>query len=75
METYKNLGGNSGISSYAFENDFIKIKFKDGSVYLYTYASTGMENVEQMKKFAQKGRGLTTFINKYVRERYEAQLR
>ena len=71
MVPYKNLNGNSGALRYKYGDDYITIMFRDGSVYNYTYASTGKMNVEQMKKLAQKGKGLTTFINKYVKGKFE----
>jgi len=70
MERYANRGGESGIEGYEIGNDFIKVKFSDGSTYLYTYASAGAQNVEQMKKLAQDGEGLNAFINKNVRKAY-----
>jgi len=39
MERYQNIGGNSGVSAYAIGSDFIKVQFKDGSIYLYDYSS------------------------------------
>lgn len=74
MKPYKNLSGQSGISAYDLLPDGIKIKFVDGSVYLYTYNIPGERDVEIMKGLAKKGIGLTTFINQEVRENFEAQL-
>jgi len=74
MERYKNLSGNSGVVAYEAGPDYIKIKFRDGGVYLYNYSITGRDNVERMKELAEEGRGLATFINKYVREDYAAKL-
>lgn len=73
MERYKNLSGNSGVVAYESGPDFIKIKFRDGGVYLYNYSVTGKFNVERMKKLAEDGRGLNTFISRNVREDYAAK--
>lgn len=70
MESYKNTNGDSGVAGYEIGPDYIRVKFKDGSVYLYTYASAGSSNIEQMKKLAVSGSGLNSFINKNVRKRY-----
>jgi hypothetical protein len=70
MERYANLGGDSGVVEYEIGNDFIRVQFSDGSIYLYTYASAGEDNIEQMKSLARNGRGLNTFINKNVYKRY-----
>lgn len=70
MERYANLGGNSGVVGYEIGNDFIRVQFSDGSIYLYTYASAGADNIEQMKRLARNGRGLNTFISKNVYKRY-----
>lgn len=75
MEHYKNLGGDSGVSAYEFGDDFIRVQFSDGSVYLYTDVSTGSYNIEEMKRLAQIGEGLNAFINTTVRKEYAAKER
>lgn len=75
MKPYKNLSGNSGVLAYETGEDYIKVKFHGGDVYLYNYSVTGKFNVERMKKLAEEGKGLSTFISRYVRERYAEKLR
>ncbi len=75
MEKYANLSGNSGIVAYEIGDDFIRVKFCDGHVYVYTYASAGKTNVEQMKRLAREGRGLNAFINRNVYDAYERRER
>lgn len=70
MERYKNLGSDSGIAGYEISDDSIKVQFSDGSVYVYTFASAGESNIEQMKNLARNGQGLNEFINRHVRKRY-----
>lgn len=70
VERYANLSGNSGIVGYELGKDFIRVYFSDGSIYLYTYESAGVANIEQMKQLARKGQGLNSFINKYVHKAY-----
>ena len=70
MKKYINANGNAGIIAYESGSDFIKIKFRDGETYLYNYKNPGKLCVEKMKMLAEKGNGLTTFINKNVRENF-----
>lgn len=75
MERYANLGGNSNVVGYEIGNDFIRVQFSDGSIYLYTYESTGVDNIEQMKRLARNGQGLNAFINRHVRKAYACKER
>lgn len=79
MQTYKNLSGQSAVESYEIGEDFIVVKFKapsrtGGTLYKYTYASTGRDNVEHMKALAEAGEGLATFIGTpAIRKSYESK--
>ena len=73
MEIYKDIDGDSGVAAYENGENFIRVKFKDGSIYLYTYASTGQGDIEHMKSLAIAGDGLNSYINKYVRKAYETR--
>jgi hypothetical protein len=75
MQSYLNLGGDSGVIAYEIGEDFIIVEFKDRSQYLYNYAMTGSGNVERMKQFAISGRGLNSYISRTVRKLYAAKLR
>jgi hypothetical protein len=70
METYLNLGGNSGVEAYEIGENSITVQFKDGAVYEYNHRRPGRADVEQMKELAQSGRGLNSFISTYIREDY-----
>jgi len=70
MEQYKNIGGDSNVSAYEIGDDFIRVKFLDEAIYLYTYGSADSNNIEEMKKLAQNGEGLNDFINTAVRKKY-----
>ena len=74
MSIYANSGGNSGVISYETGPDSITVTFHDGATYLYNYAVTGQNNVEQMKALAKAGQGLNAFINITVRKNYAAKL-
>lgn len=70
MERYRRLSGESGVLAFALRRDAIEVQFVDGKVYTYTYASAGREQVEQMKRLARAGQGLSTFISQHVRNNY-----
>jgi hypothetical protein len=73
MKTYKG-SQNSGVAEYEFGKDSIILKFKDGSTYLYTARRPGKAHVDEMKNLAIAGEGLTTYVNKYIRDNYETKL-
>jgi hypothetical protein len=70
MKQYMNLDGDSGVVGYETGADFIRVQFKDRSVYLYTYASAGNYNIERMKSLAEAGEGLNSFIMIHARKKY-----
>lgn len=70
MEPYKNLG-----VEYESGPDLIRVKFSDGSVYLYTDASAGAHNINQMNQLASNGQRLNSFININVRKAYAGKAR
>jgi hypothetical protein len=75
VETYKNLGGNSNVTGYEIGNDWIKVQFRDGAIYTYTYESAGQVNIEHMKRLAAAGQGLNSFISSDVRKAYSSKSR
>lgn len=74
MQAYRDVKGDSGISAYESGPGWIKIRFRDGGVYLYDGSSPGAAHVIRMQALAQDGNGLNTYINKHVRENYAARL-
>lgn len=70
MKRYKDINGDSGVYGYEAGTDYIKVQFKDGSIYTYTYLSAGRDKVETMKILAESGDGLNSFINRYARKLY-----
>ncbi|MCG6169731.1 hypothetical protein [Leptospira sanjuanensis] len=74
MEYYKDLDNDSSISGYDIGPDSITIYFKSGGAYLYTYQSAGSSNIEQMKRLAQSGEGLNSYIMKFVKNNYARKL-
>ena len=74
MTPYKNLSGTSGVRAYAIGKDHIDVEFTDGGTYRYSYRAPGRSQVEKMKILAEEGRGLATYVNKYVRDNFERKL-
>lgn len=72
MTSYLNKSGNSNVKAYEIGTDYIIVIFNGGAVrnYLYTYNSTGQENVEKMKKMAESGYGLNSFISRFIKNHY-----
>jgi hypothetical protein len=64
MTPYRNLSGKSGVVGYRVGPDFIDVEFAGGSRYRYSQASAGDGDVEEMKKLAAAGRGLSAFISR-----------
>ena len=71
MIRYQNHSGNSGVIGYEISETAIRIWFRNGDDYRYTYKSAGQKNIENMKTLAVSGNGLTTYINQHVSEKYE----
>lgn len=75
MQAYGNRRGNSGVRAFALSEGVIDIEFVDGKVYRYSRVRPGLAHVRQMQLLAQQGEGLATYINRFVREDFETQLR
>jgi len=74
MQPYKNSNRDTGVVAYEAGENGIAVQFRDGSVYLYTIQSAGLASVNKMKSLAKQGKGLTTYINQYVKDRYEKKI-
>ena len=71
MQRYRNLAGDSGVVAYAITPSSISVKFVGAdSIYEYSHASAGKAHVEEMKRLAQAGRGLSTYISQHVADDY-----
>ncbi|SFU52721.1 hypothetical protein [Pseudoduganella namucuonensis] len=71
MERYRNKSGKSGVTAYAIGADAIEVRFVGGDVYRYSYASAGRARVEEMKRLARGGEGLSGYIARHARDAYE----
>ena len=74
MKRYENRSGHGGVTGYEILPDSIVLEFNDKDEYLYDYSKPGREQVEQMKILAERGEGLTTYVNQHVRDNYRKKL-
>jgi hypothetical protein len=74
MEPYANVSGRSGVIGYEIGENFIKVEFVDHRVYVYDERVPGRNHVEEMKKLARSGRGLSTYISINVRKNYARRM-
>lgn len=63
MQPYSNNSGKSSVIAYSAGNDYIVVQFPNSAYYKYTYSSAGQSAIEAMKRYAQKGFGLGTYIS------------
>lgn len=75
MKRYQNLSGKSKVTMYELAKDVVTIRYANQEVYRYSNQSAGRENISKMKVLAQAGKGLETFINANVKERYARKVR
>ena len=71
MQRYRNFEGHSGVTAYEVQEDGISVEFNHDTVYLYTYASAGKHIINKMKKLAEAGKGLSTYISRTVKDKFE----
>jgi hypothetical protein len=73
MKRYANQSRSSGVVAYELGEEFIDVKFVGGEVYRYTARRPGARDVLHMKELALRGEGLSTFISRHIRNRYESK--
>lgn len=75
FKRYKNLSGNSKVARYEIAKDAMTIRFTDSSVYRYTNQTADPVNIGKMKQLAIAGKGLGTFIDANVKDRFLRKVR
>lgn len=75
MEPYRGQVRRGGVVAYEIGADAIDVEFTSGWIYRFSYAKPGANRVERMKALAQSGRGLSTFISKHCKNRFEKRRR
>ena len=67
-----NKNGDSGVIGYDIGHNYIEVWFHNSAKsYKYSYAKAGASHVENMKALAANGVGLNSYINRYVRFKYD----
>jgi hypothetical protein len=74
MRRYRNLDGHSGVTAYDCGDGFIRVRFVNGDVYEYTDEVTGRKHIGNMQRLAQAGRGLATYVSRFVHDAYARKL-
>lgn len=75
MIAYRDVYGDSGVLAYDPGPDYLNVQFKNTSRnYCYLCQKAGRAHVETMKKLAENGNGLNSFINKYVQDGLQAYI-
>lgn len=75
MKKYKNLSEKSTVTAFEIAKDAVKVRFADNSVYLYSNQATGSANISKMKTLAEAGKGLGTFIEASVKDKFARKVR
>ena len=75
MRPYGGQTKSHGVVGYELGPDSIDVEFTSGWVYRFSYEKPGALRVERMKELAESGHGLSTFISKQVKNRYESRSR
>ncbi|MBX3596349.1 MAG: hypothetical protein KF874_02150 [Rhizobiaceae bacterium] len=72
MRPYKDINGDSGVSYFDYGESWIEVKFtRTDRVYRYSHEIAGKEHVDEMKKLADAGDGLNSYINRNVKHLYD----
>lgn len=70
FQPYRSGRGASGVVAYAIADEGMHIQFRNGDVHVYTPAATGRLHLKVMKQLARANAGLSTYVNRQVRNRY-----
>jgi hypothetical protein len=75
MKKYKNVSGKSTVTMFELAKDVVTVRFTSQEVYRYSNQSAGSENISKMKTLALAGKGLGTFIENNVKEKFARKVR
>lgn len=75
MERYSNLSGDSGVAGYEISAGSITVEFKDRAQYLYDSVRPGAAAVMELQRLARAGRGLNSYISRFVKKNYARKIR
>ena len=75
LALYKNLSKASKVVRYEILKDRVTVRFVDNSVYIYSNQSATPGNIEKMKTLAMAGKGLSTFIDTNLKDKWMTKVR
>jgi hypothetical protein len=75
FKRYLNLSKVSKVAAYELKKDAVTIRFTNHTVYRYTNQSADPKNIREMKTLAIAGKGLGTFIEANLKERYSRKVK
>jgi hypothetical protein len=75
MQQYGTHAKAHGVLAYELNPDSIDVEFTSGWIYHFSYSNPGQLRVDRMKELAESGKGLSTFISKHVKNRFESRRR
>ena len=73
MQKYSGQIRRGGAVAFEIGPESIDVEFSSGWIYRFTYERPGALRVERMKELALAGHGLSTFISRHVKNRYESR--
>ena len=72
---YKSLAGGAGVSNYEMVDDGMIMVFAGGKYrYVYNSVAPGIVHWIAMKRLAVEGRGLSTYISRFVGKNYARKI-
>lgn len=73
FQDYSNRSGRSGVEGFKYGDDWILVKFRDGSLYLYTQKNVSYDELNLLISLAIQGIGLNAYLTKTIGSRYEGR--
>ncbi len=75
MPRYRDTDQDSGVVAYEYGDDWIEVEFRSGTERFYRYEASraGNHHIQEMKRLAEAGDGLNSYINKNVRNGYSSK--
>lgn len=75
MPRYRDTDHDSGVVAYEYGDDWIEVEFRRGRERFYLYEASGVGNshIQEMKRLADAGDGLNSYIMKNVRDGYSSK--
>lgn len=74
LQRYGTSNHEAGVTEFALLPDAILLLFHNGAAYLYTNDVPGAMHVERMRALATQGRGLNTYVSRFVGKHFAQML-